>query len=235
MDKEIEKLKDKLARACRLLEMTGLLDYSGHISARIPGRKTFLINAQHQSRAEVTPADLAEVSLKGECFSEDLKPPGEMPIHAAVYQAREDVASVTHIHCHYAVLPSIAGIDLVPVCNHGSIFGSVVPVYSEPAKITTFEEAYQMTKILGDSRAVILRGHGAVIAESGVEAAFLASLHLEENARLLVEASILGKPIPLSEEQIKRAAAKTFMPVKSIKKTWNYFLEKGRKAGNFWD
>ena len=235
MDKEIEKLKDKLARACRLLEMTGLLDYSGHISVRTPGRKTFYINAQRQSRADVTPDDLAEVSLNGGWFSEDLEPPGETPIHAAVYQAREDVASVAHIHCHYAILPSIAGIDLVPVCQHGSIFGSVVPVYSEAEKITTFEEAYQLAKILGDSRAVIMKGHGAVIAESSVEATFLACLHLEENARLLVEASILGKPMPLSEEQIKRAAAKTFLPVKSINKTWNYYLEKGRRAGLFWD
>ena len=49
-----------------------------------------------------------------------------------------------------------------------------------------------MTKVLGDSRAVIMRGHGATIAESSIEATFLACLHLEENARLLVEASILG-------------------------------------------
>jgi len=42
MEKDIDVLKDKLARACRLLEMTGLIDYSGHISARIPGSQVFL-------------------------------------------------------------------------------------------------------------------------------------------------------------------------------------------------
>lgn len=235
MDEEIDNLKDKLARACRILEMTGLIDFSGHISARSPGRDTFFINPRQASRAEVSPDDLAEVSLQGEWVGGKLDPPQEMPIHAAVFQKREDVNSVAHIHCHYAILPSIAGIDLVPVCNHGSIFGAVVPVYGEAEKITSFKEAHAMAKVLGKSRALIMKGHGAVIAESSVEGNFVACLHLEENARLLVEASILGKPIPLSPEQIKRAAAKTFLPNVSIKKTWSYYLEKGKKAGVFWD
>jgi ribulose-5-phosphate 4-epimerase/fuculose-1-phosphate aldolase len=91
-----------------------------------------------------------------------------------------------------------------------------------------------MAKVLGGSRALIMKGHGAVIAESSVEGAFLASCHLEENARLFVEASILGNPIPLSEDQVKQATADTFRP-RSIEKGWSYFLEKGRKAGIFWD
>lgn len=235
MTKDIDALKEKLARACRVLEMTGLLDFSGHISGRIPGSQTFFINPMILSRAEVTPDDIAEVSLDGKWIGGKLEPPQELPIHAAVYRAREEVNSVTHIHCHYAILPSIAAVDLVPVCNHGSIFGAVVPVYGEAAKITTFEEAEQMAASLGNARAVIMKGHGAVVAETNVEATVVASLYLEENARLLMEASILGKPVPLSEEQIKRSASKTYLPTVSIKKVWEYYLDKGKRAGIFWD
>ena len=48
MDKDIDLLKDKLARACRLLEMLGLIDFSGHISARIPGSKVFFIHPRQR-------------------------------------------------------------------------------------------------------------------------------------------------------------------------------------------
>ena len=230
---DIALLKDKLARACRMLEMEGLIDHSGHISGRLQGSQTFFIHPQQLSRAEVTPDSLAEVTLEGNWVGGKMNPPSESPIHAAVYQARKDVNCVVHIHPHYSILPSIVGMDLVPVCQHGAIFGASIPVYKDAEKITDFEKANLLARMLGESRAVIMKGHGAVIAEASVEAAFVASFHLEENARLLVEASILGKPVPLAEEERKRAAANGFRP-SSIQKSWSYFMEKGKKAGIFW-
>jgi len=50
MDKDIHALKDSAARACRLLTLAGLLDFSGHISVRSPGQKTFFINPMTISR-----------------------------------------------------------------------------------------------------------------------------------------------------------------------------------------
>ena len=44
MEKDRNILKDKLARACRALEMMGLFDFSGHISARSAEGDTFFIN-----------------------------------------------------------------------------------------------------------------------------------------------------------------------------------------------
>ena len=234
MGNDVTALKDKLARACRMLEMVGLIDFSGHISGRTPGGKTFFIHPMALSRAEVAPADLIEASLDGESVQGKADLPHETSIHASVYQARPDVNSVIHIHSHYSILPSVANRDLVPVCQYGSIFGAVVPVYGDSEKITTFEQAHRMAKALGMSRAVIMRGHGAVVAESSVEGVFVAALYLERNATLFVKASILGKPIPLTEDERKRAALGCFNSP-SIQKTWNYFMEKGRKAGIFWD
>ena len=55
MGNDVTALKDKLARACRMLEMVGLIDFSGHISGRTPGGKTFFIHPMALSRAEVAP------------------------------------------------------------------------------------------------------------------------------------------------------------------------------------
>ena len=43
------------AAATRLLVAEGILDYSGHVSVRIPGRDAFVIQIGSQSRAEVSP------------------------------------------------------------------------------------------------------------------------------------------------------------------------------------
>ena len=234
METEIDLLKDKLARACRMLERAGIIDYAGHISARIPGSQTFFIHPQELARTEVRPGDMAEVTLKGEWVGGEKNPPSEMPIHAAVYQAREDVNCVIHGHPHYSILPSIAGLDLVPVCVRGSIFGAVIPVYGDAEKIAEFEKAHGLAKALGKERAVIMKGHGIVIAEASVEAGVAASLRMEDNARYFVEATMLGKAIPLSEEERQRACKSGYKP-SSIRKAWSYLLEKGRKEGIFWD
>ena len=234
MDKGIELLKEKLARACRMLEMIGLIDFSGHITGRLPGSSTFFIHPVDRPRGEVKPEDMIEVDLQGKTVLGKGRIPEEAPIHAAVYQHREDVNSVIHIHPHYSIIPSIVGRDLLTVCHHGSIFGAVVPLYPDSQKIVNFTQANQMADLLGKGRAVVMKGHGAVVAEASIEAAFLASIHLEENARLLVEASAIGEPIPLPAEELKRAAASTFKPI-SIAKTWSYFLEKANKRSVFWD
>lgn len=234
MKQELEQeLKETLARACRMLEMVGLIDFSGHISGRLPGGKTFFIHPVSTARSEVRPGDMIEVDLDGRNVTEG-KIPEETPIHAAVYQKRTDVNSVIHIHPHYAIIPGIVGRELVTVCHHGSIFGSAVPLYPDSEKIVNFAQAARMADILGAGRAVVMKGHGAVVADAAVEAVFLAALHLEENARLLVEASAIGEVIPLPAEEVKRAGASTFKP-SSIRKSWQYFMEKGRKQGIFWD
>jgi L-ribulose-5-phosphate 4-epimerase len=234
MEEQRAILRDKLARACRLLEMIGLIDFSGHISARLPGSSTFFIHPGPLSRSEVKPADMIEVDLEGKALPGQGKIPDETPIHAAVYQHREDVNSVIHMHPHYCIIPSIVGKDLLAVCHHGSIFGAVVPLYPDSQKIVNFAQANLMADILGKNRAVVMKGHGAVVADASIEAVFLAARHLEENAQLLVEASAIGEPTPLPAEELKRAAGSTFQPT-SIAKSWSYFLEKAKKQGVFWD
>jgi L-ribulose-5-phosphate 4-epimerase len=174
-----EELKEKLARACRMLEMVGLIDFSGHISARLPGSRTFYIHPVSLPRSEVKPEDMIEVDLQGKTVADQGKIPEETPIHAAVYQHREDVNSVIHIHPHYSIIPGVVGRDLVTVCHHGSIFGAVVPLYPDSQKIINFTQANSMAHILGQGRAVVMKGHGAVVAEASVEAVFLAAIHLE--------------------------------------------------------
>ena len=231
---ETEVLKEKLARAIRILNMEGLVAFSGHISGRVPGSRTFFIHPVSMPRSEVRPSDMCEVTLGGKQLSGTERVPDETDIHAAVYRARKYVSCVLHVHAHYSIVPSLVGKDLIPVSGHGAIFGAKVPVFPHAEKIATPQLADQMAKVLGNGRAVVLKGHGAVIAEGTVESVVTAALYLEENAQLLVDAMSVGTPIPMTPEELKAAVDETYQPT-SIFKTWDYYIQKGKTIGIFWD
>lgn len=234
IEKERDILKDKLARAIRILNMEGLVAFSGHISARIPGADTFFIHPSETPRSDVKPSDICEVTIEGKQISGPSAVPSETEIHSAIYRARKDVNSVLHIHPHYIIIPSLVGKDLIAISGHGAIFGAKLPVFPGQDKISTRDDAEKMVKIMGTGRAVVMRGHGAAVAEGTVEAVLTAAMYLEENSKLLVDAMAVGTPIPMTAAEIKDAADDTYQP-SSIIKAWDYYIEKGQKAGIFWD
>src|SRR6202166_2186973 len=63
------------AAVTRLLVTEGILDYSGHVSTRIPGRDAFLIQIGSNSRAEVGPESMLVVDYDGKVIEGDGQPP----------------------------------------------------------------------------------------------------------------------------------------------------------------
>ena len=58
-------LRQQLADCHRMMVMAELLDYSGHVSARLPGTDRILILPRDASRAAVTADDMLVVGLDG--------------------------------------------------------------------------------------------------------------------------------------------------------------------------
>ena len=63
------KLRTEVAAATLLLNMEGILGYSGHVSVRLPGRDAFLIQPVDQRRAELEPDHLLVVDFEGHTLS----------------------------------------------------------------------------------------------------------------------------------------------------------------------
>src|SRR5436305_8267101 len=100
----IVKLKQKVAACVRMLHMEGIVNYSGHVSARLPDGSGFIIQPYIESRATLRPEHLLTLDL-------DLNhlpgsPQHEMPIetriHSEIYRARADVQAVVHTHSELA-------------------------------------------------------------------------------------------------------------------------------------
>src|SRR5207249_7995443 len=94
-----------------------------------------------------------------------------------------------------------ADTPIVPVHVSGAVFGAPIPLLDDPDLIKTDGQGERLARALGAHRAVLMRGHGAVTVGESVEAVFLASLYLEENARHQLFASLLGKPRPYTADR----------------------------------
>ena len=83
---------------------------------------------------------------------------------------------------------------------------------------------------MGAAKAVLLRGHGALVVGADVQECATAALYLEESAHRNYLAANLGAIKVYTKDEIRRVAeALTSRFV--IDKTWVYALEKARLAG----
>lgn len=225
---------DVVARANRMLFMEGLATYSGHVSVRNNKDPDIIhINPLTTSRGEILPEDVVKVTVESEPVDPEAPDPvKEREIHTGIYRMRPEINSVIHIHPPYATLFGITGTELVPVHIRGSILtDGRVPVLDRPYLITTEEDSDAMVAAMGEQNQLLLRGHGAVVADENIKRAFARAIYLEMNAFYQHQASVLGNPNPLTREEVKRINRQNWQSEKVVDKFWHFFEWKARENG----
>ena len=219
-----QALKLEIAACVRMLEYLGLIDFSGHVSGRVSGRKRIFINSWGASRCGLGPKDIVGANLEGEPLDGDVKLPSEIHIHTSIYNRRPDIMAIAHLHPPATTALSAAGKSFVPVIHHGAIFADGVPVYDDCRHVNTKEKGDALAAVLGSCRAAIMRGHGAVVVAESVKGAFFGSVYLEDNAKTLLEAYKIGEPRPLREDELRIGDDIWRQP--QFEKIWTYYQEK---------
>jgi ribulose-5-phosphate 4-epimerase/fuculose-1-phosphate aldolase len=196
---KIENLKRRLVEGLQVITGEGVLSGSGHLSARIPGTETFLINPRFAG-VLAGPKDICTVNFAGKRIAGKGPIPSESPIHAAVYKARPDVGSVIHCHARYSILVGLLETGLVPFNREARIFADGVPIFHESRGINDFALAERMVDNLGSHFATFLRGHGVVVAGPGIEGACISAIQLERSCedQLLMMSITTVKPMTAS-------------------------------------
>ena len=227
--REIQILKEKVARATRMLTREGLLESSGHVSARIPGTDRILVGPADVSRDVVQAEDIVTVDLDSKQLAGSRRAPLETEIHTGIYRARPDVMAVVHSHPVHSVVFSITKKPILPVVVHGAIFADGVPVFDHVGHVNTRELGDALARALGLCRAALIKMHGAVIVGRSVEEAFVAALQLEENAEKQLWAEATGRVEPMTAEEAERCVLQSFSPF-SVAKRWQYYVDKEEAA-----
>ncbi|HXG50442.1 MAG TPA: class II aldolase/adducin family protein [candidate division Zixibacteria bacterium] len=229
---ELSDLRIKLAMSSRMLFNAGLVDYSGHISARIPGTEHFLILPHPVSRATVRADDMVVADFEGNLVEGKYRAPSEVYMHARGYKARPDVRSIAHLHNHMVAVLSMVDRPFFPASsNPGAFFGpGPMPLYMDPALIHTIEQGDAVARALGDRDAVILRGHGSMVVGQSIEWTFAACIDLEEAAARFYKASLLGAVRVYTDDETRRVM-KGRRRDAVVQKIWDHNVAKTRLAG----
>ena len=151
---------------------------------------------------EITPEMVPVVDADGERIAGDLEPSSETPMHAMIYERRPDVGAVVHTHSPYATTFATLGRPIPPTHYLVSYVGDQIPVteYEQPATEALGREA---TEALGESyNACLLQNHGVIAVGDSAEEALETALMVEFCARIHYQASNVGEPIPVDEENI---------------------------------
>ena len=229
---EINDLKKKLAMSSRMLFNAGLVDYSGHISARVPRSDHLVILPHPVSRAIVAADDMVVTDFDGKLIEGKYKAPSEVYMHARAYKARDDIQSVAHLHNHMVAVLSMVDQPFFPASsNPGAFFGpGPLPVYMDPALIHTIDQGDAVARSLGKGDAVMLRGHGSMVVGQAIEWVFAACVDLEEAASRFYKASLLGPVRVYNEDETRRVMAGRRKD-SVVQKIWDHNAAKTRLAG----
>ncbi|HXH11334.1 MAG TPA: class II aldolase/adducin family protein, partial [Alphaproteobacteria bacterium] len=160
------ELKQNLADAIKMMERARITDFSGHMSARVPGTDYIMINSAKSIRSALTPDDIVTIDLDGRLVEGADAPPMEFHAHTEIYRRRPDVRAVAHVHAQWSTFFTMAGVPLQPVTPQSSMLGEM-PVFPKPISINTKALGAEVAEMLGGRRIVLLRSHGAVIAAEG--------------------------------------------------------------------
>lgn len=192
--------REAVARLGRELLERGLTrGTGGNVSVRAGERVA--ISPSGVPYGDVTPERVAVVDGAGEVVAGE-NPSSELPLHLAVYDAREDAGAVVHTHSPYAA--TFASLDRpIPVSHYLLAYaGGEVPVagYAPPGSEELGELA---AAALGQDRdACLLRNHGVVaVGEDGLTALETAEM-VEFCARIHYQAQSIGDPVVLDDEAV---------------------------------
>ncbi len=215
--KELEGLKKKVALGNQIMFYQGLADYHGHVSARLPGTRQFLIKPVLAPLGFITSKDIMVVDIdkyykvceenyaKAGRLKQQIKmkiPPRETMIHAAIYDVRPDVGSVVHTHQPLATAFSVAGTPILPIYNQAAQFAPETPIFHSPRLIYSMQDGMELRETLGDRMALLLQGHGIVTVGETVEHSTSNAIYLERAAQMQWVASCVGKPMTMPQKDI---------------------------------
>jgi len=210
---------ESLCTALRFLVRSGLVDYNGHASVRVPNG--FVINSGASNRAAPQSSEMTQMSLDGDVLSGP-RPPNECHLHAAIYQARPDVRAIVHGHPKWICTLTTAGHGLAPVMPQGALVAGL-PRYEHAHSISTAARGAAVADTLGQARGALLMGHGLVMTGSDIVAACVLALYAEQTAERQVCAAPIGGARLLPDDEIAEYR-KTLDSPGLFAKCWEFYL-----------
>lgn len=215
MSTELDDVRREVAIANRMLFELGLATGPtislGHASMRLPSEPDkFVVKGRGyaiDALASMQPEQMVTVDLEGYKVG---GPPataaaGEIKMHSCLYKMYPEVQSVVHVHPRFTIVMGLIEATIKPMSHEGNkLVRDPLPVYPHQRLIITEEHGMAVAGLMGTGKAVLLRGHGAVVTGASLEESVMNMVALEEQAKLNWYAyCAVGRDYPsVSAEQV---------------------------------
>lgn len=177
----IQEAKELVVEAGKKLLETGLIARTwGNVSARISDTQ-FVITPSGRAYETLTPDDIVVVNIADCSYDGDIKPSSEKGVHADAYRLRPDENFVIHTHQIKASVVGAAGKNIDVPEKYSKLFGDCVPVadYGMPSTSKLRNAVAKAYADYPNSKAILMKQHGAVVTGNSFEEAFQVVSELE--------------------------------------------------------
>lgn len=214
-------LKRRLIEGIQVLTKENVLSGSGHLSARLPGGDTFLINPRYAG-VLAGPNEICTADMAGHRLDGAGPLPVEIAIHTQIYRRRPDVGAVFHSHARYGIVLGLLDTGFVPFKREAALFADGVPLYPSSGGIANTGLGDRLADSLGEHFAIFLKGHGIVVVGPNVEATAIAAIQFENACFDQLFYMQFAQPQPLGETGHGRSGARMENPYRA----WPFLLWK---------
>jgi len=178
--------------------------HSGNASGIDRRKGLVLIKPSGMDYDALRPVDLVLTDLEGRKVKGKWKPSVDLPHHLYIYKHRPEIGGIIHTHSNYATSLALLGRPIPAYLTAiADEFGEEIPCapYVDNVEDHIGEV---ILKTMGTAPAVLLAHHGAFAFGPTPRAALKAAVMLEDVAKTVHLALMLGKPEPLPAAEVKK-------------------------------
>jgi L-fuculose-phosphate aldolase len=206
---DLQSVREELV-ACgtRLLGKGLLTQTSGNLSIRL-SPETMAITPTSIEYDKMKPEDIVVCAMDGTVLEGAKAPSSETPLHAAVYQHRDDINAIVHTHSGHATTLAILGMP-IPAVHYiiASLNTTTVPVaaystYGTPELAASVRDTFQ-----APCMAVLIANHGMVAGGRTLKQAADSAETTEILAGYYYRGLAVGRPNVLTDSQMDEVFAK---------------------------
>jgi len=206
----------QLRLAARALARAGLVHAYGHCSLRIDS-ESFIVSPPKPLGLVGRDDEPIVVATRGPLPPNAL---GEVIVHQGIYRERSDVGAIARFQSPH--ITALSTLGRTPNARHGfgSYFAPAPPLHSDPRLVRDAASAAALVKGLGSSRAIVMRGNGAVAVGASLPEAVVMAWYLEDAAR--VELAVLGSGVAGVELTPAEARDRAITSGQIIERMWDW-------------
>ena len=199
--------RQDLAACYRIFDLNGWSEsIYNHITLRVPGEESFLINPFGLLWSEVTASNLVKIDSEGNKLCDSPYPVNLAGFtqHSVFHKRLPWAHAIVHTHTPDTMAVCSSEEGLTPTNFYSCFFEGSIGYHDFEGITVRAEEGERLIQNIGNKQVLMLRNHGPVVMAPTLPAMFLSYYMLQRACEIQVKTNALGKPIHVPPEVVEQ-------------------------------